>query len=271
MTSGKFVTTLGYERLYNKALQKEDRAAFIAYMTEGQPSRPANMENIVAINQGRLQEPQRRPQTTWMSPREVEVWIEEGGLLLDTRDEERFGAGHIAGAYNVQASSGQFEQRVGWVLPPERPFIIVTDDAEAVDLVLHKLTFVALDRRVAGALARGMAGWLEAGLPTHSLPQITVQELLAANAADRLQVLDVRDEEEYASGHVPGALNIPYRELEERLPSGLGAAERLAVICASGARSSIASSILLRHGYQNVHNVTGGMDAYEAAVEAGKP
>lgn len=267
-TSGKFVTTLGYERLYNKALRKTEREAFIAYMQAGQPSQPANMENIVAINQGRQEEPMRTPRAPTMSPQAVAQWAAEGHLVLDTRDEEAFGAGHIAGATNVQVSSGQFEQRVGWVLPPEEPFVVVAQGEAAAQEALHKLTFVGLDRRVAAILERGMTGWLEAGLPTRSLPQITVQELREALAEGRLQVLDVRDESEWVEGHIPGARNIPFRELEKNLPGGLGKKAPLAVLCAGGRRSSIASSILLRHGYENVHNVTGGMNAYEAAVKA---
>lgn len=253
--------------MYNAALQKEDREAFIAYMTAGQPSRPANMESIVAINQGRQEAPMRSPKAPSMSPEAVAQWAAEGHLVVDTRDEEAFGAGHIGGAFNVQVSGGQFEQRVGWVLPSDERFVIVAADEAAAQEALHKLTFVGLDRRVAAILERGMTGWLDAGLPTRSVPQMTAQELREAKDGS-MQVLDVRDASEYAEGHVPGALNIPYRQLEERLPGGLGKTTPIAIMCSGGQRSSIASSILLRHGYEDVRNVTGGMGAYEAAVGA---
>ena len=48
--------------------------------------------------------------------------------------------------------------------------------------------------------------------------------------------------------------------------SGLGPGDAVAVVCASGVRSSTACSILLRNGYQRVHNVTGGMGAWNAAA-----
>ena len=246
-------------------------------MNEGQPARPANMENIVAINQGRQEEPMTEPQAPSLSPRAVEQRAAEDHLILDTRDEEAFGAGHIAGAYNVQLASGQFEQRVGWVLPAERPIILVVEEAAAAGAsagaaaqkALHKLAFVGLDRRVAGILAQGMEGWLEAGLPTRSVPQMSVEELREELERGTVTALDVRDGAEWSAGHIPGARHRPYRELQEKLPAALDAQAPIAVLCSSGQRSSIASSILLRQGFKDVRNVTGGMEAYEAAVEAG--
>lgn len=258
---------MGYERLYNAALKRDERADFVAYMNEGQQARPANMENIVAINQGRQQEPMADPQAPLLSTEAVAQRVDEGHLVLDAREEDDFGAGHIAGAFNVQVTSGQFEQRVGWVLPPDEPFILVAEDKAAAREALHKLTFVGLDRRVAGILERGMKGWTEAGLPTRSVPQMTAQELREAIGQGAVQVLDVRSEEEWETGHIPDALNIPYRELEEHLPGGLNAQAPIVVLCSGGQRSSIAASVLLRNGYEDVRNVTGGMGAYEALVE----
>lgn len=229
--------------------------------------RPANMENIVAINQGRQQEPMADAKAPFLSTEEVAQRVDEGQLVLDTRDEDNFGAGHIPGAYNVQVVNGQFEQRVGWVLPPDEPFLIVAEDKGAAQKAVRKLTFVGLDRRVAGILERGMQGWTEAGLITSSVPQMTAHELREEIAQGAVQVLDVRSETEWESGHIPGALNIPYRELEGKLPGGLKAQAPIAVLCSGGQRSSTASSVLLRHGYENVRNVTGGMGAYEALVE----
>lgn len=236
-------------------------------MNEGQQARPANMKNIVAINQGRQQEPMANPQAPFLSTEAVAQRVDEGQLVLDTRDEDDFGAGHIPGAYNVQVTSGQFEQRVGWVLPPDEPFILVAEDKGAAQKALHKLTFVGLDRRVAGILEWGMQAWTEAGLATSSIPQMTAQELREGIVQGSVQVLDVRSETEWESGHIPGALNIPYRELQEQLPGGLEAQAPIAVLCSGGQRSSIAASVLLRNGYENVRNVTGGMGAYEALVE----
>jgi hydroxyacylglutathione hydrolase len=57
-----------------------------------------------------------------------------------------------------------------------------------------------------------------------------------------------------------------FKHLEQRLDEiGIGPKEHVSVVCAMGIRSSTASSILLRHGFENVSNVTGGMGAWNAA------
>jgi hydroxyacylglutathione hydrolase len=94
----------------------------------------------------------------------------------------------------------------------------------------------------------------EAGLHT-SIPQISVQELHARN----MPVIDVRRNGEYANGHVPGARHIPLDELPARIDE---VRSDVAVICASGYRSSIATSLLERGGVENVVNVAGGTSAW---------
>ena len=235
-------------------------------MNEGQPSRPANMDNIVAINQGRQPQPMTDPQAPALSPQEVRQRIADDHLVLDTRHEAEFGAGHIPDAYNVQLATGQFEQRVGWILPEESPLIVVAADDGAAQRALHKLAFVGLDRRVAAILDGGMDAWLEAGLPTYTVPQISAYDLRQQLEQGTIEVLDVRDNAEWSSGHIPGARHIFYRDLEHQLPAGLDPQAPLAVLCSGGQRSSTAISILLRHGFEDVRNVSGGMGAYEAAT-----
>ncbi|MCH1571812.1 MAG: rhodanese-like domain-containing protein, partial [Longimicrobiales bacterium] len=114
MSSGKVVTSVGYERRFNDALRIEDRERFTAYMDEDQPIKPANILNIVAINQGRRELTRGVPKVNALSPADVEAMIGDGHHLIDTRSSAAWGGGHIAGSINVQMSSSEFEQRVGW-------------------------------------------------------------------------------------------------------------------------------------------------------------
>lgn len=94
------------------------------------------------------------------------------------------------------------------------------------------------------------------------IPQIDVDELERRQAAGT-PVLDVRNPDEYAAGHVPGALLIPLGELPDRLrevPDG----DPLLVICRSGARSQRACELLAGLGHDTA-NVAGGMLAWEGA------
>lgn len=83
---------------------------------------------------------------------------------------------------------------------------------------------------------------------------------------DELTVIDVRTPAEYASGHLPGALNIPLGELRRALPALRDAASRrdLLVVCASGRRSADACEILAGHGIAAA-TLDGGTSAWAAA------
>ena len=75
------------------------------------------------------------------------------------------------------------------------------------------------------------------------------------------QVLDVRRPAEWDTGHISSARNIPLNHLAEE-SQHLDRNNRIAVICAGGFRSAIASSILEQAGFQQVYNVVGGMAAW---------
>lgn len=258
---------MGYEKRNNPALGFEDREAFVRFMNQDQPLRPANIGNIVAINQGRRPLTMGDPTAPELSPREFAALAHAGHLVIDTRDSADFGAGHIPGAYNLQISSPEFEQRVGWVTPVDEPMLLVlpkgTDPARA----LEPLAFLGLDQRVKGILDGGMGAWIGAGLPHETLPQISVHQLMRhLGNGSPMRVLDVRETSEWDDGHIEGASYLNYKRLREHMDElDIATDEALAVLCAGGVRSSTACSLLQMAGYQRVHNVTGGMGAWRAA------
>ena len=93
----------------------------------------------------------------------------------------------------------------------------------------------------------------------------TIQVADLAAMDPRPFVLDVRTAEEFAGGHVPGAVNIPVQELEGRLSEIEAQREGMAVICASGGRSRAASELLASKGFREVKNVDGGTSGWVAA------
>lgn len=88
-------------------------------------------------------------------------------------------------------------------------------------------------------------------------------EVPAASVPDGAWLLDVREDDEWAAGHVPGARHIPLGELGARtaeVPQG----QAVFVICRSGARSGRAAQALTGAGWQAI-NVAGGMQDWAAA------
>jgi hydroxyacylglutathione hydrolase len=175
--------------------------------------------------------------------------INRGAVLLDVRDGAAFGTSHISGAINI-GLGGEFASWCGTLLPAEAPIVISADSSEHANEAVMRLARVGIE---------SAAGYITEceGLDQSSIPQITVEEL-----HDRkLPVLDVRRKGEYSNGHVPGAQHIPLDELPLREGEVKGG-DAVAVICASGYRSSIASSLLQRDGIANVFNVVGGTSAW---------
>ena len=239
-------------------------------MTSGQPIRPANVANIVAINQGKRPLTVAEPSTEALSPAQAEAKINSGCIVLDSRSPTEFGRAHIPGAYNIQLASKEFEQRVGWVTPLDTPIVLVTEKDADVSGALRAMAFVGLDQRVQGYLAGGMETWVEAGLPHNTLVQMSVNQVherLEKNGD--LKVLDVREPSEWEAGHIQGARHMSVKHLPLQFDMlDLTRQDETAVICASGMRSSTAASVLLMNGFERIHNVSGGMQVWS---EAGLP
>jgi len=98
-------------------------------------------------------------------------------------------------------------------------------------------------------------------------PAIDVAELDALLDQRAVRVLDVREDSEFRSGHLPGAIHIPVK----RLPDRVGKLKRdkpYAVICASGSRSRGATNYLLDQGFEGTVSVRGGTGAW---ARSGRP
>jgi hydroxyacylglutathione hydrolase len=241
-------------------------------MQDEQPLKPANILNIVATNQGKRPLTAEIPIAKALSTQQVEDLMSQGHVVVDARSSAEYGAGHIPGAYNVQMSSSEFEQRVGWVTPYDSSIILVTDSTEDAQHCIYNMAFIALDSNVSGFLDGGIDSWMGSGNPIEIIPQIDVHALNHKLSTNGMRVLDVREEDEWDEGHIKSAAFMPYTSLVPQLDNPARIDElpwshndNIAVTCATGKRSSTAISILRRHGYKHLYNVTGGMEAWENA------
>ena len=105
-----------------------------------------------------------------------------------------------------------------------------------------------------------MAGFVASGLLRGDHPQVDVEDVLAAPAAERPFVLDVRTPQEFALGHLPEAVNIPVDVLRDRLGE-VPRDRKIAVYCQVGQRGYLATRILLQAGFTAV-NIGGGYKTY---------
>lgn len=256
-------STIGEQRQTNYALKPMPRDEFVRMMTTDLPDAPPYFSRDAEINRAGAPalEELRRP--TELSPQEVQSASREGSVVLDVRPAAAFGNGHVAGALNI-GLSGQFASWAGTLIPPGAPIVIVADDPAGVDEAITRLARVGIES-VKGYLAGGMYAWHEAALPVVRIEQMPVDELKRRIAEEReLLVVDVRRPAEYDSGHVPGALSIPLASLKDRFGK-LDPRRPTAIICATGYRSSAASSLLAPRGFEKLFNIVGGTSAWISA------
>ena len=260
--SDRLVTTIGYERKHNPALQFKDEAAFIEYVLFTAPPEPVyyprmkkeNAEGPVVL--GRL------PTCPPLDPKAFEKAVSLGDVqLVDNRQMLAFGGGHIPNALNI-GPRAELSIWAGWMLDPKKPiFLVLRQDT---DLPEVQRQFVRVGySKFGGYLLGGMEEWDNKGLPITGLEQMTVQKLNAALPPKDLQIVDIRTPGERQDGYVPGSTYIFLPELEKKAVR-LDKVRPVAVYCDSGYRASLGASLLLRMGFKDVRNVPGSWKAWKA-------
>ena len=258
-------STIGFERRHNPMLAPTDVDDFARTLLGGQPAFPDYFARMRPINKGgprllggRVPEPQP------LAIEEARAALESDAILVDLRQPADHALAHIPGSLSIPAGSS-FGTWLGWVVEPDRPLVLLLDDpAEWDDAVRQALRVGYEDLK--GHVRGGFAAWAESGGPVESSGRLTVDQLaerLANGGSDAPLVIDVRQLNEYAAGHVPGAWHIAAGSLEDRL-ADLPRDRPIATMCASGYRSSVAASLLKRAGFRDVAWVASGLPAWRA-------
>jgi hydroxyacylglutathione hydrolase len=127
--------------------------------------------------------------------------------------------------------------------------------------VKRYLAWVGFDK-VKGYLCEGIDDWKNSGMQFEQSGMYTIDGLHGKRKDEELFVLDVREKEEYAEGHIPGAVNIYVGELEKRLGE-VPSDHPVVSVCSTGNRSGLGASILSRGSFKKVYNLIGGMTAWK--------
>ena len=261
--SKETVSTIGEQRRSNYALQPMTKAAFVDLVTADQPDAPPYFTYDAVLNsqeRATLDDSLAR-QLHPMTLDEALAVQRAGGQILDTRDPGDFAAAHLAGSINI-GLGGQYATWAGTILSHDAPIVIVSDPGRELESAT-RLGRIGFDR---------IAGFLRNGLTSlASRPDLTetTERLSAATAQARLEsggpiLIDVRTAHEHEQKHVAASISVPLNTLTQRLHE-LPTDRPLLLHCAGGYRSSIAASVLLAHGFQQVSEIAGGIGAWEAA------
>jgi hydroxyacylglutathione hydrolase len=257
-------STVGYERRYNPALQEKPEEQWVKDLLDEMPLSPPYFKRMKQVNtDGPAIVGVELPGQKRWSAQQVYDRVCEEYLIVDVRSKESFAAAHIPDAINIPLGHN-LPTWAGWVLPYDRPILLVAEESSQVEQVVTHLLRVGFDN-VQGYLDGGIHIWETSGFPLANLNTLSVHDLGKRRTAEKqLTLLDVRTDKEWNDGHIDGAIHIHGGILQDRVQE-LPKDQPVAVVCGSGYRASIASSFLKRQGFEDVSNVIGGMSAWKAA------
>jgi hydroxyacylglutathione hydrolase len=257
-------STLGLERVSNPFLAGQTRDAFVERILGQLPPFPPYYRRMKVLNARGAAPLNGLPGQRPVPASAFHALVREGHLVIDLRDEIAYGGGHIPGAFGIGAGAN-LSTWASWVVPYDQPILLVASAPQQTLDAARALVRVGLDD-IRGHLDGGMQAWIGEGYPIATLRQESPAGLLGELARNPgLQVLDVRTDEEWRSGHVCGATHLMGGYLPDRATELAQAGRAFALVCQTGYRSTVAASVLERAGAPDLRIVTGGMTAWEQA------
>lgn len=254
-------STVGYEKIRNWAFQYgEEETAFTNYLLADQPEPPkyfAVMKYLNKVNRPLLIEVPKHPK---LSKEQFLTAHEKGIKIIDTRNKIDFANGFIPGSINVQHNNS-LSTWAGWLLNYEEQFMLIADDHQ-MEEITRKLMRIGLDR-----IYGYISNLDELNIQLKKADIISIEELKTYIGKAEVQIVDVRGLTEYKAGHIKGAENIFVGTLSDSLDK-ISKDKQVVVYCQAGDRSAIAYSVLVKNGFKNVRNFSGGMNEWLAKDEA---
>ncbi|MCB5178394.1 MBL fold metallo-hydrolase [Streptomyces antimicrobicus] len=247
-------TTIGAQKRANPLLGAPDEDTFVARLLASTGSYPAYFDRLAEANRRGPAVLTAQPLLPDLSARQVRDLLADGGQVVDVRPAADFAAGHVPGSLSI-ALRGQFATWLGWLLPDTVPLAFVVNDDQDADEIVWQAYKIGYER-LAGRLAGGTAAWLADGNPQ------TTTAFVTADRTGGRPYLDVRQEAEFAAGHVPGAVHI---ELGALAAVAADAPRGAVVGCGHGERAMTAASLLERAGHHDLTVLDGGPADYAAA------
>jgi hydroxyacylglutathione hydrolase len=253
----KIASTIGYERTHNLTLAIADEDAFVDDAISRLGPQPPNFEAIVELNRGPLVTDVVEPAE--LAARQVQSALAAGALLVDVRSDHQFDEAHIPGAVCIPVGRAGFGSKLAWLAGRDQEVVFVGDDGES--RIAARQALAAGTRALAGLLAGGMSSWRQESRQVARIDRLPIDAL--PQRAGVLQILDVREREEWDAGHIDGSLFTAWHDLKA-LPAELDPDRPVAVVCASGQRAATGASLVQRLGAREViHVVDGGVPTWE--------
>ena len=251
------VSVLGYQKKVNWALKCKSEQEFVDEVLTGQPEPPLYFKEMKRMNKmgPAILGPLKTPIQLLSS-----ALLNKDAFIIDIRPASALRIGFFPGSIGVASCRlcRSFATWTGWHAPYDKDIIIIANTQEDMIVAARSMESIGLDRVI---------GWVPFdSIPvgqTEKINLISVEDAIGRQALGEVNILDVRGRSEYEDGHIPGATWIPFGYLESRLKE-IPTDRPLVIHCAGGNRSPIAYTVLRKHGFTDLFEMSAGFKGYRA-------
>ncbi len=201
------VTTIGRERSSNPLLACADEDAFVARLLAGFGTFPPYFLELREVNRRGPRVYGQWPVLGPLSARDVRRHVDDGAKVVDVRQVESFATGHIPGPLSIPLRP-QFASWLGWLVGRDRSIVFVVDDDQDRRELVRQCLAIGYEH-LAGELAGGIEAWKSADLPVTGVALVAAEDAFGT-------LVDVRQHNEYTSGHVLDAINVELGDMAEQ-------------------------------------------------------
>ncbi len=243
------------ESWWSDYVENDDFEGFKEEFTGSLPTPPAYFERMKKINAAGPEIVGRTLIAPRLSPDAFTRAHEAGAIVVDVREPAEFAECHVHGSYAARLP--KLSTFAGAVVPYDSPIVVLCSEKQAEE-ASRKLFRVGFDQIVGWIPSPDYAG------ETRSMKRYDAREVHDLAESGDIVIVDVRSDETYEEGHIPGAINVPYVELPDRYDE-LDRARHFVLHCESGKRATLAASALEAHGFEHVSVFPAGPSGWKRA------
>ncbi len=250
-------STVGYEKMFNPALQYTDEQEFVDYILSEQPEAPRYFALMKRVNKEGPAILGHQSLPPELDADELTATV-ASQMVVDTGTSRKFANGHVPGTINLEPR--YMAMWGGSLLDYSQPVYLIASPHDLPE-VIRIMQKIGIEK---------FGGWFDAdkvaesGLDTADIPQATPGELVDQINSGEVELVDVRGMPERHELMIPGSHYCFLGSMLENADQFRGD-KTYAFQCRTGGRSMIAASIAERAGARHVINLAGGIVAWEKA------
>jgi hydroxyacylglutathione hydrolase len=250
-------TTIGDELAANDLLRAPDEDTFVRLLLGSLGSHPPYFHRLGEMNRRGPEVLADDPALEGLQSTVVADLVAAGAGIVDVRPVTSFAQAHPAHALSIPLRPA-FASWLGWLAPDDRPLVVLREAGQDAAEILWQALKIGY-ANIVGEIAGGIEAWQTAGLPTAAI------DLVSPTDVSGVHVLDIRQQGEYAAGHLPGAAHLELGDVAEHAAEY--ADGPVVVMCGHGERAMGAASLLARAGAADVRVLDGGPDDVARALD----